>query len=227
MKKFLFIIIVIFACICSALADTSDKGFLCKTNIYGDVILYRFKDGSFTNTVIIPDYITIIGNDCFCNCNSIKTVYIPDSVTYIGTGAFYGCYNLVNVRMSKNIENMGGLVFSYCSSLNYIYMPNKKLVNRYKNYKWKCSNLVLGNHIKAWSKAIVSSDGSLTILYQGRLEGSSNFRTWNVIRANGYYNGKLNTYKGFRCKSLSSKNIKYLKNKALKNRKSLNFYYYY
>lgn len=49
--------------------------------------------------IIIPDYVTSIGNYAFRDCSSLTSVTIPDSVTSIGFGAFSGCSSLEEITI--------------------------------------------------------------------------------------------------------------------------------
>ena len=57
-----------------------------------------------TNTLIkgckntkIPDTVTSIGDDAFCECNDLEYISIPESVTAIGKEAFYKCRSLMDI----------------------------------------------------------------------------------------------------------------------------------
>jgi hypothetical protein len=47
--------------------------------------------------IIIPDFMTIIGNYMFWNCDRLTNVTIGNNVTNVGRYAFYGCKNLKHV----------------------------------------------------------------------------------------------------------------------------------
>jgi len=49
--------------------------------------------------VVIPNPVTVIGDDAFCECSGMTIVDIPSSVTAIGDSAFYGCSSLTSVTM--------------------------------------------------------------------------------------------------------------------------------
>ncbi len=51
-------------------------------------------------SIVLPDYVTGIGDDAFYSCSGLTSVLIPDSVTNIGDCAFYGCNNLTSVYYS-------------------------------------------------------------------------------------------------------------------------------
>ncbi len=49
------------------------------------------------NTIIVPDYVTSIGDNAFKDCFNITNVTIGKGVNSIGENAFYNCYKLVEV----------------------------------------------------------------------------------------------------------------------------------
>ncbi len=61
---------------------------------------------SASGDVIIPDYITTIGNSAFGGNENITSITIPNNVTVIELGAFSGCKNLNTITMSKNLKKI-------------------------------------------------------------------------------------------------------------------------
>lgn len=55
---------------------------------------------------------------------SITNLTIPDSVTIIGDNAFESCKSLKNVKFSKNLKIIGYAAFRHCSSLQYLNIPD-------------------------------------------------------------------------------------------------------
>src|SRR5574344_1857963 len=97
---------VLFASLLAALAtNAAAEEFVCSTNSVGTIRLDAYlPDSNPSKTVIVPDYVNVIGEYAFCDQATITCVYLPDSVTEIRNGAFCGCYTLSHIRMSLNIE---------------------------------------------------------------------------------------------------------------------------
>ncbi len=69
--------------------------------------------------VIIPDYITEIGNAAFKDCDSVTRVVIPPSVTRIGADAFYYCRRLADCVIPDSVTYIGQRAFEFCRCMYY------------------------------------------------------------------------------------------------------------
>ena len=100
-----------------------------------------------SETVLIPNTVTYIGNNAFSNCTSISSIEVPDFVTSIGEwafnncqnaislklgsglksigyGAFYGCSKIPSLIVPEGVTTIGNRAFQYCSALNEVYLPS-------------------------------------------------------------------------------------------------------
>ena len=75
-------------------------------------------------SVVIPNSVTNIIIDAFCECDSLTSVEIPDSVTLIGSGAFRLCENLTSVKIGNGVTSIGDDVLRGCDSLISIVIPD-------------------------------------------------------------------------------------------------------
>lgn len=90
----------------------------------------------------------------------ITGVIIPDSVTIIGDDAFYGCSSLTSVTIPKSVTSIGVRAFSYCSCLEKITVSDGN--SKYHSsgnclIETNSKTLVLG-----CANSIIPSDGSVT-----------------------------------------------------------------
>lgn len=65
--------------------------------------------GGIEKDVVIPDNVTMIGNEAFSNCE-LNSVIIPNSVDTIESNAFYN-NNLTKIAIPKSVINFGSSVF--------------------------------------------------------------------------------------------------------------------
>ena len=66
----------------------------------------NMKTNETTNTTIIPEGVTAIGNNTFTGCTSLPEVAMPampEGVTDIGYYAFEGCTSLPEVAMPEGV----------------------------------------------------------------------------------------------------------------------------
>ena len=77
------------------------------------------KDKTVTE-IIVPDYVTSIGDAAFAWCNSLTSVVIGDGVTSIGDAAFYDCNSLTSVVIGNGVTSIGDAAFFFCNSLTSV-----------------------------------------------------------------------------------------------------------
>lgn len=90
--------------------------------------------------VVVPEGVSAITNNVFCNCDELRSVSLPESLTYIGDNAFSGCKNLQNVHFPENLTFLGRAAFYGCASLETIKLPGRLQEIRPCVF-WRCSNL--------------------------------------------------------------------------------------
>ena len=117
-------------------------------NIKGSTLI-RATDADIAEdgTVNIPNSVTDIGNDAFCNCTSLTSVNIPDSVTRIGAWAFYGCTSLTEIQLHDerlNVVCIDGYIMTEerrrtIGKTEYI---EGKILIQYRGGEWSTENCI-------------------------------------------------------------------------------------
>ena len=76
-------------------------------------------------TVTVPDFITVIGNNAFFNCSNIQSINIHKDVKGIGNNAFQNCAALSNVNFEtgSKLNSIGYAAFYRCAALTSIDIP--------------------------------------------------------------------------------------------------------
>ena len=102
-------------------------------------------NGTFSNctnlmSIILPNGLMYIKQNCFEGCKSLTNISLPDSITSIGSHTFDGCSSLTSITIPNSVTNIGMYVFRDCSSLANITIPNS--VTRIENETfYNCSSL--------------------------------------------------------------------------------------
>lgn len=87
----------------------------CDTSISGNITIPASL-GGYT--------VEKIGEDAFCECNSLTGVTLPNTITTIEFRAFYRCEKLKSISMPNSVKKIGLYAFSGCESLIDITIPS-------------------------------------------------------------------------------------------------------
>lgn len=101
----------------------TDLAAWCKVEIGSRAIVNRWRlfleDGQLIKDCVIPKGITSIGRQ-FTHCTSILSVSLPNTLTDIGKEAFCDCLSLEWVSLPEGLQTIGSFAFSDCPSLKKI-----------------------------------------------------------------------------------------------------------
>ncbi len=83
-----------------------------------DGVLKRKPGAEWTLPVaIIPEGVTCIGEEAFCNCKALTDIALPESVTSIGDYAFSGCEALTSITLPESVTSISDTAFIGCKGL--------------------------------------------------------------------------------------------------------------
>lgn len=78
--------------------------------------------GDASDTVTVPDGVTVIGSHGFAGC-SAKRIILPDTLTAIDEYAFIKCGCLTEIRLPDSLRQIGAGAFRECDSLERVTLP--------------------------------------------------------------------------------------------------------
>jgi len=81
-----------------------------------------FKDNQTLTSLVIPAYITSIGNSAFSGCSNLTAVTLPVINNF--DVIFENCNNLTSLVISEDITSIPNNTFQNCSKLTSISIPN-------------------------------------------------------------------------------------------------------
>ena len=87
-------------------------------------ILIRYPIAKPGHTFIIPEGVTTIADDAFCNCERLTELELPIGTAEIGASAFAYCTRLANILIPHSVTSIGEMAFRSCS-LTSIEIPNR------------------------------------------------------------------------------------------------------
>ncbi len=126
-------------------------------------ILVQYLLGK-TQSYIIPNCVTGIGEKAFSGCTQLTGVTIPISVTDIGKNAFYGCVRLTGIVIPDSVTNIKSDTFSGCTALKSVNIPGSVIAIE-KGAFYGCSvlnNVTLGTGVQVIGDAVFQNCISLT-----------------------------------------------------------------
>ena len=71
--------------------------------------------GSNAESLVLPSFLTELGEEAFAGDADIEDLVLPDSLQAIGDRAFYGCTGLSQVYIPENVQSIGQEAFQNCT----------------------------------------------------------------------------------------------------------------
>lgn len=93
---------------------------------------HAYKDGKTTHDIIVTGKIPSLPNDMFYG-QTINSIVLPDSITSIGNNCFKGCKNITSIILPKNLKSIGQQAFKDSSFTN-ITIPKSVNSIGYKGF---------------------------------------------------------------------------------------------
>ena len=137
-----------------------------------------FSECTNLKSIILPNGLMYIKQNCFNGCKSLTNISLPDSVISIGSSAFYGCSSLVNIVIPDSVTSIGYAAFGDCKSLENVNIKNGSIEIGNAAF-FDCSSLTsvtIPESVTSIGQSAFRNCSSLTnIMYKGTKE------QWNNI----------------------------------------------
>lgn len=89
--------------------------------IRGTFVSNTYVDGK--GILTFEQDVTLLNNQAFCYCTSLKSISLPESIQTIKQQSFRYCSSLVSIALPSGLQTIEGSAFSDCSSLASIALP--------------------------------------------------------------------------------------------------------
>lgn len=99
--------------------------------------------GAPLTSLILPESVTSIGDNCFYNCKKLTKFYAP-GVTTLKTGALYVCESLTEITLADEMEKIESLAFGYCYKITELTLNAKLIENNIVPYDRNLGIINLG-----------------------------------------------------------------------------------
>lgn len=131
-----------------------------------------FINGDEVSTVVIPNSVTKIGKNSFCECSSIVSVEMTNNVSEIAEHAFFHCQNLTSVDIPEGITVIRRGTFQDCISLSSVKLPNSLItIDDYAFFQTvKLNSLVIPDNVKTIGERAFWNSSLITLFLGEKLE---------------------------------------------------------
>lgn len=75
-------------------------------------------------SVVLPDSLTVLGEDIFRGCEELRHIKMPNSLKWIRCGAFMGCSSLECISIPASVKEIEPYAFAFCKQLRSIVIPD-------------------------------------------------------------------------------------------------------
>lgn len=99
-----------------------------------------YINGEAVTDIVVPETVTSIRNNAFCNYKELRSIKMGNNVESIGDYAFASCYKLDSVVIGNNVKSIGQYAFINCSRIPSITI-GKNVSTIYYNSFSGCSGL--------------------------------------------------------------------------------------
>ena len=96
----------------------------------------------YLTRITIPNSVTTIEDRAFEHCEALMEIVLPDSLTSIGNSAFSNCNKLTKISIPDSVTSIDALAFAYCRALRSIVIP-ASVTSIGKNAFAGCSKLTM------------------------------------------------------------------------------------
>ena len=101
----------------------TDKNVIIPSEIEDRPVTVISSFSTDVESVKIPDSVTLIADNAFYCCSSLKEVSFGKELKEIGNQAFFGCISLTEIKLPENLTSIGSEAFACCSYLKKVFIP--------------------------------------------------------------------------------------------------------
>ena len=88
-----------------------------------DIKAQTFAGATTLKTVVLPDYVQVIGESAFSGCSNLTSVRLETSTQIIRNNAFEACEALTDINLPEGLRYLGSEAFKNCESLQTVTLP--------------------------------------------------------------------------------------------------------
>ncbi|KAL7713392.1 hypothetical protein QTN25_009057 [Entamoeba marina] len=106
-----------------SLISSFPKSCFMRCDKLNQIIVKDGENKELKEALIIPSFITSLGEGCFSSCSSLKSVIIPSSINTLSSECFRYCTSLSRIILSTTLTKLGDLCFDSTTKLHSINLP--------------------------------------------------------------------------------------------------------